>query len=560
VIQRALGRLRRTPEDDPDRIEVEDAGASGFSPPFDVNALPPPDLDILLNDEYIDDEPEAATEYESSHEEVEASVKPRVFAKKRPSSKETSQHLAFTKSNPLGQALLHLLEDNLKIQEKCGITESHISAKDFCSAFHEQMLLERNKIQRDLAKASSQTEKRILTSEISSMSNFDEELIPEFGRTPKLITNSATIEATRIFPVRNKFSGGADSPSLQEFFAALRTAQEQCRLTEREFLRMLLNCTSGKAHELVQSWVDASEDAKSIFFNLTLMFDKRMSPEQARMKLTNLMAPKSTDLARHIAFIMSLAQRASCALPPGSSRTNYFNTEAVSTLIRSLPPNSKVLASNLYHSLSAKAKRGLTYNELARPLINLRDTIDADIKLHGAGGGVVQQKSHTSKNKRHNGKHTSYSVNATEDVSNFKPPQYKQQQQQQPQQRSSNAHWGNKTRANQVSQKPNGNSAHQIHVNQTNGNNQGPSFGTHQNYNGARPKQFRNKKRYCSLCGQGTHTAAQGCRNIRDDSGKIVPLQPCQSTCSVCPSTVTPRLNHPSVLCPFRVNGPLYGR
>jgi len=66
-------------------------------------------------------------------------------------------------------------------------------------------------------------------------------------------------------------------------------------------------------------------------------------------------------------------------------------------------------------------------------------------------------------------------------------------------------------------------------------------------------------KQYCSLCGMNNHVAVQGCRNMVDNNGKVIQVQPSQSTCGNCPPAVNPRLNHPPVFCPFRVNGPLYG-
>jgi hypothetical protein len=60
------------------------------------------------------------------------------------------------------------------------------------------------------------------------------------------------------------------------------------------------------------------------------------------------------------------------------------------------------------------------------------------------------------------------------------------------------------------------------------------------------------------LCGLNNHVAAQGCRNMIDQNGHVVQVQPCQSVCGSCPPSVTPRLNHPPMLCPFRVGGPLF--
>jgi len=73
------------------------------------------------------------------------------------------------------------------------------------------------------------------------------------------------------------------------------------------------------------------------------------------------------------------------------------------------------------------------------------------------------------------------------------------------------------------------------------------------------PNKFGTPSRYCSLCGLQSHTAAQGCLNMRDNNDVIVDVQPTQSTCSVCPPSVQPRLNHPAVICPYRIGGVFHG-
>ena len=60
---------------------------------------------------------------------------------------------------------------------------------------------------------------------------------------------------------------------------------------------------------------------------------------------------------------------------------------------------------------------------------------------------------------------------------------------------------------------------------------------------------------YCSLCGDWSHKAASSCRNMRDDSNKIVNVMPSHTTCNLCPMFVQPRLSHPPMYCPSRPNG-----
>ena len=458
-------------------------------------------------------------------------------------------HVSFTKANPLGKVLLNLLADNLALQEKCGITESNLSAKDLCKAFHSQMESERKLIKAGLDQAADITEERILSREFNSLCVSQDETLPcYFSKRPKLITNSANVEALKLFPTKIKFSGSNyESLTLQEFFHNLKIAQEQMRLTEEEFIKMMLQCTSGRANELLNQWISQKEGINEIYFNLTLHFDKRMTTETARQKLLTIMAPKTSDLARHISNIMTLAQRAASAIPAGVSRTSYFNNEAINALMRSLPPASRTTCSNLFHTLSAKARRAITFNELTRPLITLRDTIDADIKAHGVGPSSNAQTSKFSERRKAkrmgppNKMPTTFVVNAQSGEP--EPIRYRQKR---PNFRS------NHNQQSTVYLTASGNNAQKQ-------NNASANFKRQQT--GNQPYRTNQAKRkYCSLCGETNHTAAQGCRHMRDANNRVVNVQPTQSTCNACPPTVSPRLNHPAVFCPFRPNGPLHGR
>ena len=61
---------------------------------------------------------------------------------------------------------------------------------------------------------------------------------------------------------------------------------------------------------------------------------------------------------------------------------------------------------------------------------------------------------------------------------------------------------------------------------------------------------------YCSLCGKKDHTANDGCPHMVTDQGVTVGMMPTHGTCSLCPTRISPRLNHPSAFCPYRKNGP----
>ena len=79
-------------------------------------------------------------------------------------------------------------------------------------------------------------------------------------------------------------------------------------------------------------------------------------------------------------------------------------------------------------------------------------------------------------------------------------------------------------------------------------------------------KRFQSNNRqgfgqnYCSLCGKRDHRASHGCPYMVTDAGARVNIMPTHTLCDACPQFVKPRLNHPSMMCPYRKGGPLSQR
>ena len=545
IIKRTIEKIRKASESNHSDEEV--AGPSGT-------------IDALPNIENWEMDPELEGDQNSDNEQIAPIERGRARNREGAMSSASgssasgpnaaqAKYLAYTQANPLGRILLNMASDNLALQERAGITESSVNAGELCSAFFHQMEMERKMVQKELTKVAEKTEERIMSREFDALCvNGVENMPPYFSKRPKLISNSARVEATRIFPVKKQFSGNSNNEiTICEFFNTMKDAQSQMRLTETEFTLMLLRCTAGRAHELIQQWVDQEEGLTNIYFNLTLQYDRRMTPEAARNKLATLMAAKNVDLPRHISNVMTLADRASFALPQGATRNAYYNNEAIQALIRSLPPTSRTTCSNLFHTLSAKARRAITFMELSRPLNTLRHTIDLDIKQNGAN--VVNNNSKTSSSKSKKGYKKNYSSYSVDTVLEDKTVQQDKQRQVQGSQ-------GNQAAVYQAN-------AHQDKAAKGNSGFRGNSGNKRQHGSNNQSKGASNTsgtRRYCSLCGKTNHTAAQGCRNMKDNSGQIIEIQPAQSTCNVCPATVIPRLNHPPYLCPFRPTGPFHSK
>jgi hypothetical protein len=133
----------------------------------------------------------------------------------------------------------------------------------------------------------------------------------------------------------------------------------------------------------MRGWIANNEDVPTIYHDLVIHYDKRLPPEEAKLELSTYKAPKTSNLAKVEAHLMSLANRAAAMLPAGPSRTAYYNMEVIHAIIRSLPPTSSSLVQMKYNELSAKQGRAATVAELSRHLHSVRYAIDNDIKTNG---------------------------------------------------------------------------------------------------------------------------------------------------------------------------------
>ena len=443
----------------------------------------------------------------------------------------------YTEQDPIGSMLINMARDNMQLLKKAGIKESHVSLKDLCRSFY--LDKHRHPTVGSLVEGSAKlVERRMLDRELNShMMNQGISPPAYFSPVPTLHTATARFEAGKHFPSRKeKFSGKTgDGMNVVEFLAIANSAQSVLKLSEEEFKEALLNAVTGKAHAHLASWIEQGEDVSGLYHMLELHYDSRLSAVDARKILSTYRIPKSSNLAEGITHILDLATRVSTHVPKGPTRTALYNLEAVQAIQRALPPTSSALASNIYNEISSKLQRGAYASKFTRALNLYRASIDKDIHLNGYSTGEKQKgywgKYVGTKPKGNNGK----SVNAVSGTAGSTP---------------------NPTPIDQGP--PN------VFTVEGNMKQKGHGFG---NGNGKKnKKQFKGgaaKTRhwdtsvsYCSLCGDPNHKASMGCGNMRDSSGKLVTVMPSHTVCSLCPSQVSPRLNHPPSYCPFRVGGP----
>ncbi len=440
----------------------------------------------------------------------------------------------FTQDHPIGNILLKQQADITKLAEKIKMHDMTTNVNDLCSSFTSGIELERAKTVHSIAQSTDEMEEKIISKELKAH-NLENAVEPpaNFSTVPTLVNNASKLdECLRVFARSLKFSGAPGTLSVVEFLTNLTLAQEQCNLSEKEFLdRMLASCT-GKAHELMLMWLQNKCSAAQIYASLLIHYDKRPNIDEAKRNLYNSKVFKHEDLAAAEGKIMIWVGQAAKTVPAGPSRSTYSDLEGCQALIRALPEWSSMSVENLYKSLSAKLGRALTFNELDQALHSLRPNIDRDIKQNGVER-VRPQKYSANNRARPRNTHATYSLEIEPNVETVATEGIPQ---------SRKRGW---TATSTTNPSPIlSNTAAKVPRKKAR-----PFVNRNQSYN--------NNNRVCILCGYRNHIA-EDCRNMQDDKGNIVQVVPQYSACTVCPEHVKQKLKHPLAFCPFRPLGPLH--
>ena len=464
----------------------------------------------------------------------------------------------FTKSHPIGGILFKLAQDNTILAGDKGLATN---IPDLCATFHSAIQVNDADIEEKLNEAHVKIHKTLIDKELNShVINTTLKPPTIFSNEPVITSSQKLAEILKVFHRGNKFSGSKQDSSISivEYLNMLKTAQNQCKLSREEFIDRMLETSTGLAHELLLEWVQNGESIETIYHNLLVTFDKRMSPEEAKQQLTNFKIPKSSSLAKAEAQIMILASRAASKLPEGQSRIDNYNLESINALIRALPRASSTRVNNEYTQLSAKLGRTATAAELSRKLNVFRDTIDQDIKEHGADTSFRMKTKNSTVNRKKNNRYvhrdelTAFNMMAARalarQAAGYPTKKYAYN-------------------TNSFTPKPVDNLskyfyAHPPSKNNNSQNNKAKNLRSKRKAPPRGPNgkfikltSYNNQStRSCLLCGMSNHNATS-CRNMRDDKGEIQNLIPTRGTCEKCPGRAQGRLHHPSNICPYRPGG-----
>ena len=416
-----------------------------------------------------------------------------------------------TMTDPLGRLILEMASKQNELARKNRSVSSIINLNDICNVFVSSVE-ERKKVAeqtKNLDTLPNEIEKNILTKELNFAHLNQAIHPPEFASED---TNKLA-EAAKIFPVRYKFTG--TNRSVLEFLEDLNFCQKSLKLSQPEFLDILLRCVTSKAYQTISEFVRLGYSVDDIYLNLILQFDNRATAQSCRKEIANLFVSKSSNLIDLQNHIMYLASRISSQLPPGEARQNLYNLEGCRALINALPTNSSHIVGSNYNIMTAKLGAAPSFVQLIKTLVPHHDSINNDIRTNG-------KASHMNSDRR---------------------PRF---------------HRDTRSKIFSISS-TDGRSDKRNMDNNMSSQNRRPFVNNMQRNTQFRRgnKDFEGRKegKHCSLCGASNHTASQICYKMKTDNGRICEVVPSFKHCETCEKLMGKRLFHPPKFC---INRPTY--
>ena len=321
------------------------------------------------------------------------------------------------------------------------------------------------------------------------------------------------------------------SPNIRNFLESMNHGQNMCFLTEDDFKTVLSRKILGDACSMVSRWINLRFSVADIYYNLLKIYSTDPDPDLAQRLLVNYRPPKGLTWSEIQQEIEELARSASLTSKTVEDQNQQYNILGVLALRQCLPHNS-----TRYVEEEIARHRNLTgalpdFFELTDGLKDYDAAIENDLRnppptyRYGRARNFLD---FTSKGFDHG----------------FHPTNGRQQK----------AGHNQGLRINQISAED-GNFVHTNAI-------QGPS-------GSARPQSGKNNyqrqatptpsnprvsggKKYCSLCGQNNHTAAEGCESIRDNRGRLVDAAVSTGACNNCIGKIQYKLYHNEAYCPIR--------
>ena len=321
------------------------------------------------------------------------------------------------------------------------------------------------------------------------------------------------------------------SPSIRNFLESMNHGQEMCFLTEEDFKTVLSRKILGDACSMVSRWINLKFSVADIYYNLLKIYSSEPEPDVSQRLLVNYRPPKGLTWSEIQQEIEELARSASLTSKTVEDQNQQYNTLGVLALRQCLPHNS-----TRYVEEEIARYRNMTGG--------LPDFFQLTDGLKDFDAAIENDLRHPPPNYRFGRPRAFMDFTSKGFDYGFQPSNGRQQK--------AGHHQG--LRVNQIGAEHGSN----VHTNAIQGPSGAPKANSgknnYQQHGAPTPSNPRvsGGKKYCSLCGQNNHNAADGCESIRDNRGKLVEAAVSTGACNNCIGKLQYKLFHNEAYCPIR--------
>lgn len=371
---------------------------------------------------------------------------------------------------------------------------------------------------------------------------------PEFSPYPrenkdKIMTHKYVLQG------KNKFSGDKHQ-SVSELLTHLNSVQNMLKMDEEEFKGFLLQNTTGNVFDTCRNEFRAGSDVATIYNLIQVIYNKEMSPEEARRKLAVYKATKKDTMYTAYSTVRQLVSASIDSWIEPTMKREMLEHDSIRYFSRCLPPYSQTQVDLKYNEWKSTIAGIPKTQDFFRSLNPLKAIIDRDIATNGAQIFSQGRRYHTHaldmESERFSGFH---------DMENFykdKEMEIYENQYGVPR-LDTFAITSNRSKTN--GKKPMKNFKYRganMRTSPSTNPNRMPLGKPNRSLSTIRSNFRSTGSKYCSLCGNTSHNASDRCFRMRNDQNKVIDVTPVQKACDTCKAQLGKELFHPEKFCFLR--------
>ena len=386
-------------------------------------------------------------------------------------------------------------------------------------------------------------EKNLIDKELCFQMKGDMIRAPDFRGCVKMTDLKKGSALKLVWQGNSKFSGARDQ-NIDELLSHLNNIQETYRMTEPEFKTFLLrHCTKTVFRDVLNE-IKAQSSVDTMYNILQFTYASGLTPVEAKEKLKNFRGTKEDTVITIFTRVRELVSKSFQEFPENQITPALIELESIFQFINAFPEaSSQKLTENL-NRLQNRGKVNPTLTEFLQFNKDIFKQLNFDLRINGVNP-------HSGKNKHYNSfaiDELGQNLSTKEDQQVIMPRPFPFRGRQP---RDQNQNFSNRDQQGQNRSNFNQRTGFHQRTNQQGGNYNQRNQNSASRF-AAPLNRGVNRGKYCSLCGQTSHSAVDGCYKMRNDQYKLINVTPVQSPCPECKTKIRKDLYHPMKYCFLR--------